>query len=80
MDNSVNYPFSIINYQLLTDIELVDKLTIALQVGVLEIIQEASALTYQTDKAALCSEVFLVLLEVFSKVIDAKREQRDLSF
>ena len=47
-------------------------------IGVLEVIQQPTPLTYHHQEAAPGAMILLVLLKVFGQVIDALREQRNL--
>ena len=64
---------------LFTEIERLDDCSVALDIDLFQILQQLAALTYQTQQCALGSEVVLVAFEVFRKVADTVREQRDLA-
>ena len=64
---------------LLTDTELLNNSTVALNVFSLEVIQQAATLTYQVGQCTLGVEVLAVLLEVLGKVVDTEGEQGDLA-
>ena len=55
---------------LLAEVQRLDDRAVALDVDLLEVLQQLAALTYQAQQGALGSEVVLVALEVFSKVVD----------
>ena len=54
---------------LLAEVQRLDDRAVALDVDLLEVLQQLAALTYQAQQGALGSEVVLVALEVFSKVL-----------
>lgn len=64
---------------LLTEVECLDNRTVTLDIHLLKVLEQLTALTYQAQKCALCTEVVLVALEVLSKVADTVRKQRDLA-
>ena len=64
---------------LFTEIERLDDCSVALDIDLFQILQQLAALTYQAQQRALGSEVVLVAFEVFRKVADTVREQRDLA-
>ena len=66
--------FSEIFRKLLTDAELFDDSTIALDVFCLQVIQHTTALTYQSGQCALRTEVLAVLLQVLRQVVDTESE------
>ena len=51
----------------------------ALDVYLLEVLQQLAALAYQAQQGALGAEIVAVVLEVFSKVVDTVGKQRDLA-
>ena len=57
-------------FSLSTETELLDNLSVSLDVGLLEVIKETAALTDQTQKAATCHDVLLVLFDVLGKMSD----------
>lgn len=65
--------------RLLAEVERLDDGAVALDVHLLEVLQQLAALTYQTQQCALRAEVVLVVLEVLSKVADTVRKQGDLA-
>ena len=65
---------------LLTNSEFVDDRAIALEVGLLEVIQKTAATADELQKPAPAVMIFRVLLEVFRQIGDATREERDLHF
>ena len=60
-------------------VERLDDRAVAFDVDLLQIFQQRAALTYQAQQCALGSEVVFVALEVFRKVADTVRKQRDLA-
>jgi len=58
--------------------QLVDELPIALQVGALEVLQQAAALAHHPEEAALPVEVLRMDPEVIGEAVDPLGEQRDL--
>ena len=59
--------------------ELCDDRAVALDVDLLEVVQQATALADELEKATAGVVVLLVDLEVLGEVADALREQRDLN-
>jgi len=59
--------------------QLVDELPIALQVGALQVFQQAPALADHPEEAALPVEVLGVDPEVIGEAVDPLGEQRDLN-
>ena len=64
---------------LLTKVEVLNDCAVALDINLLQILQQLATLTYQTQKCALGTEVVLVAFEVLCKVADTVREQCDLA-
>ena len=64
---------------LLAEVQRLDNRAVALDVDLLEVLQQLAALTYQAQQGALGSEVVLVALEVFSKVVDTVGKQGNLA-
>jgi hypothetical protein len=64
---------------LFSEAELLDEGTILLNIVVLHIVEQSAPFTYKVQKRGLRSEVLTVVLEVSCEVVDAVREQRDLS-
>ena len=64
---------------LLTEVEGLNDCAVALDINLLEVHQQLTTLTYQTQQCALGAEVVLVAFEVLCKVADTVREQRDLA-
>jgi len=64
---------------LLTDTELFDDSTIALDVFGFEVVQHATTFTYESGQCALCTEVLAVLLEVLGEVVDTEGEECNLA-
>jgi hypothetical protein len=65
--------------ELLPETQSFDYGAIALDIIVLEILQNVAPLADQTQQRALGSEVVAILFEVFRKVVDTERKQRDLT-
>jgi len=65
--------------KLLTDTELFDDCTIALDVFCLQVIQHATTFTNEGSQGALCTEVLTVFLQVLGQVVDTEGEQCDLA-
>lgn len=53
-----------------TESELLDKTSVSLDVRLLEIVQNLTSFTYETEKGTACYNVFLVLLHMLCEVID----------
>ena len=66
--------------QLLADAEFRDDGLVALGIVFLQVIEQATALADQHEKAAARAVVFLVRLEVLRQLANAFTEQRDLDF
>jgi len=62
-----------------TETELLDDFTVPFNVNLLEIVEELTALAYETEQRTACHHVFLVLLHMLGKVSDTVREQSDLA-
>src|SRR5215207_8594145 len=58
--------------------ETLDDRAVALDLGLLQVVQQPAALTHQQQQATTAVVVVLVLLEVLGEVGDAVAEQRDL--
>src|SRR3954449_7404042 len=58
--------------------ELADQRAVALEIVLLQVVQEAAATTDQHQQAAARVVVMLVLAQVFRQVVDAMRQQRHL--
>src|SRR5918998_490782 len=58
--------------------EALDQRTVALDVGVAQVVEQPTALADEQQQAATAVVVVLVLLEVLGEVADAVAEQRDL--
>ena len=65
---------------LLADAEFRDDDLVALGIVFLEVVEQATALADQHEKAAARAVVFLVRLEVLRQLANAFAEQRDLDF
>src|SRR5437870_4676522 len=63
---------------LVAETQLVDELPIALQVGALQVFQQAPALADHPEEAALPVEILGVDPEVIGEAVDPLGEQRDL--
>ena len=63
---------------LLTDAELVDDRAIAIEVGLLEVVEEPTAAADELEQSAAAVMVLRVGPEVLGQVGDAVREERDL--
>ncbi len=64
---------------LLAEVERFDDRAVALDVDLLEILQQLTTLADQAQQGALGAEIVAVALEVLSKVADTVRKQRDLA-
>ena len=64
---------------LLTDTELFDDSTIALDVFRFEVVQHTTTFTYESGQCALCTEVLAVELKVLGEVVDTEGEECDLA-
>ena len=53
-----------------TETELLDNVSVSLDVGPLEVVQELTSLTYEAKEGTACDNVLLVLLHVLREVID----------
>ena len=63
---------------LLTDAQLLDDGTVAVDFAVLQVVQHAATLTYQLQEAQARAVVLLVYLQVLGEVDDAVGEETDL--
>lgn len=61
--------------RLLTETELLNDSTIAVDIASLEVVEEGATLTYELHEAALGNVVLAVLLHVLSEVADAIGEE-----
>ena len=52
--------------------------TIAIDIGVVEVLQQLTALTYEHSQRTSCVVVLVILLQVLSQVRDTVREEGDL--
>jgi hypothetical protein len=66
------------NWSLTSDSQLRDDLTVPLDVGLLQVVQQPTPLTDELQKATTGVVVLLVDLEVLGEVPDALGEKRDL--
>ena len=64
---------------LLTEAESLDKCTIAIDVLVVEILQELAATTYHLGQGTSGTEVFVVLLQVLGEVLNTIGEEGNLA-
>ena len=53
-----------------TETELLDNASVSLDVDLLEVVQDLTSLTDETEKGATRNDVFLVLLHMLGKVSD----------
>ena len=65
---------------LLAQFQLLEKRAVALQVGVVEVLEQALALANHFEKAAFGVFVVFLTFEVTGDVVDALGEHSDLSF
>jgi len=75
----IHYNLGIPGKELLADAELANDGLIALGIVFLQVIQQATPLADQHEKAAARAVVFLVRFEVLRQLADALAEQRDLN-
>ena len=64
---------------LLTQTESLDEFTIAVDVLVVEVLQELTTTTYHLGQCTCCTEVLVILLQVLGEVLDAESEQGHLA-
>ena len=64
---------------LLTQTQSLNDGTVAVDVALLQVVQEGTTLTYQAGQSALGAVVLAVLLHVLGEVLDAESEQCDLA-
>ena len=64
---------------LLTNAELLDDSTVALDVFLFEVVEQSTTLTYQRGQCTLSTEVLAVGFEVLGKVVDTIGEECDLA-
>ena len=65
---------------LLTQAKSLDDGAITVDVALIQIVEQCTTLTYQCGKSAGSSEIFVVLLQVLSKVRNTITEQCNLAF
>ena len=65
---------------LLSDVQLLDDRTVALNVNLLQITQQVSSVTDHLGQAATAVVVVVVVLEVLGEVVDAVGQNSDLHF
>jgi len=73
--DSPEFCFGIIPYRLLTQAESLDECAVAVDVLVVEILQELTTTTYQFGQRAGSTEVLVVLLQVLGQVLNTIGEQ-----
>ena len=64
---------------LLTQTQSLNDSTVAVDVALLQVVQEGTTLTYETGQGTLGAVVLAVLLHVLGEVLDAEREQCNLA-
>ena len=64
---------------LLTEVQSLNDSTITLDIYLLQVLQQLTALTDHLQHRTLSAEVVTVVFEVLCKVADTVREQRDLA-
>ena len=64
---------------LLTEVQSLNDSTVTLDIYLLQVLQQLTALTDHLQHRTLSAEVVTVVLEVLCKVADTVREQRDLA-
>ena len=64
---------------LLTKVQSLNDSTVTLDIYLLQVLEQLTALTDHLQHRTLCAEVVTVALEVLCKVADTVREQRDLA-
>ena len=64
--------------QLLAQVQLGDQRTVALDVGLLEVLQQTTTLADHQQQTTVGVVVLLVVLQVLVQVVDAVGQQRDL--
>ena len=70
----------VLSVRLLPEIELLDQGAVLLDVLCLKVVEQSASLTYEIEEGGLCAEILPVVLEMAGQVVDAVREQSDLSF
>ena len=63
---------------LLSEIQLLDDRTVALDVGLLEVAEKISSVADHLKKSAAAVVVLVIVLEVFSQIVDSVGQKRDL--
>lgn len=63
-------PFSVPISNLSTETELLDDLSVSLDVDLLEVVQKLTPLAYETEKGTTGDNILLVLLHMLCEVID----------
>ena len=66
------------NYLLLSQTELFNDRTVALDIGLLQVAQKISSVTNHLLQAATAVVVLVVALEVFGQILDSVGQKRDL--
>lgn len=64
---------------LLTQTESLDNGAITIDVAIVKIFKQSTALTYELGEAACCPVILVVLLQVLSEVLDAVSKESDLA-
>ncbi len=64
---------------LLSESELLNYCAVTLNIGVLEILEKVTSLTYHLEKSAAAVEVLLVVSEMRVEVVDSLGENSDLN-
>ena len=59
-----------VSYRLSTETKLLDDASVSLDVNFLEVVQQLTPFTYETEKSTTGNHVFLVLLHMLCEVID----------
>ena len=71
-------PLATLNY-LLTQLQLLGHGDVTLGIGLIQIIQEATALAHHLEQSAAGTMILVVLLQVLSEVVDPLCEQSNLN-
>ena len=69
-----------LDMRLSPEIKFLHNCTVAGDIVLVEVIQEAPALTHEFNQGALGVEILFVLLEVFGQMTDSEAEKGNLSF
>ena len=65
--------------ELLSDVQLADNGAVTLNIGLLEVVEKISSVTYHLEKSAAAVVILVVSLEVFVEIVDPVSEERDLN-